>query len=126
MHQRKAEPDPVDVAVGARVRLLRKSRDISQERLAAAIGVTFQQVQKYERAANRISISMLARIAHALGTTVTELVDERPTDQRPFEDIMGLLGQPGTLELLRAFAGVSRTEQRRALIDVTRAVADLD
>ena len=49
-------PDPVDIAVGARVRLLRKARNVSQATLAEAIGVTFQQVQKYERASNRISI----------------------------------------------------------------------
>lgn len=59
-------PDPVDVFAGAQVRARRKELHISQERLAELSGITFQQVQKYERAANRISVSRLARIATAL------------------------------------------------------------
>ena len=55
--------DPIDVAVGARIRLLRKVRGLSQQALAEAAGVTFQQIQKYERGANRVSASMLTRIA---------------------------------------------------------------
>lgn len=58
--------DPVDIAVAARIRLARKMRGRSQQALAEAIGVTFQQVQKYESGANRVSASMLARIAAAL------------------------------------------------------------
>ena len=54
--------DPVDIAVGARIRLLRKLRGLSQQALAEAAGVTFQQIQKYERGANRVSASMLARM----------------------------------------------------------------
>lgn len=60
-------PDPVDVHVGARIRLRRKQLGQSQEALAEAIGLTFQQVQKYERAANRISASRLYRTARAQG-----------------------------------------------------------
>ena len=59
-------PDPIDVAVGLRLRTLRKSRGMSQEQLGRALGITFQQIQKYERGTNRISASMLVKSARAL------------------------------------------------------------
>lgn len=58
---------PVDVAVGQNIRLIRKARGLTQENLAAGLGVTFQQLQKYEKAANRVSCSMLIRICEQLG-----------------------------------------------------------
>jgi transcriptional regulator with XRE-family HTH domain len=63
-------PDPIDVHVGKRLRLRRKMEDMAQDTLAHRIGVTFQQVQKYENGANRISASRLYRIAQALGCGV--------------------------------------------------------
>jgi transcriptional regulator with XRE-family HTH domain len=64
-------PDPVDTHVGARLRMLRKLKNFSQEKLAQALGLTFQQVQKYERADNRIGASRLYHIAEALGVQVS-------------------------------------------------------
>ena len=119
-------PDPVDIAVGARVRLLRKARNVSQATLAEAIGVTFQQVQKYERASNRISISMLARIAETLGTNVAELVDERPSDQDSFDTMAQLMNAPGVLSLVQAFAKIPEGAQRRAALNLVRALAEQD
>jgi transcriptional regulator with XRE-family HTH domain len=63
-------PDPIDVEVGARIRVRRKYLSLSQSALAEALGLTFQQVQKYERGANRVSASMLVKIATRLDTTV--------------------------------------------------------
>src|SRR6476620_7936287 len=63
-------PNPVDRHVGLRIRLRRKELGVSQERLAEAIGLTFQQVQKYERAANRVSASKLWEMSRALSTSV--------------------------------------------------------
>ncbi len=119
-------PDPVDIAVGARVRLLRKARNVSQATLAEAIGVTFQQVQKYERASNRISISMLTRIAETLGTNVAELVDERPSDQDSFDTMAQLMNAPGVLSLVQAFAKIPEGAQRRAALNLVRALAEQD
>jgi len=65
--------DPVDIAVGDRIRQLRKARGITQTELASAIGLTFQQVQKYEKARNRISASKLAKIATIFDVDVAEL-----------------------------------------------------
>lgn len=126
MDEIKVGPDPVDVVVGTRVRLLRQARKLSQGALADAIGVTFQQVQKYERATNRISISMLARMARALDTTIPELVGESADDQRPLDALLQLLGEPGTLDLVRAFAEIRQGERRRAVLDLVRAIADTD
>lgn len=126
MDEIKVGPDPVDIVVGTRVRLLRQARKLSQGALAEAIGVTFQQVQKYERATNRISISMLARIARALDTTVPELVGENADDQRPFDALLQLMGEPGTLDLVRAFTDIPPGGRRRAILDLVRAMADTD
>ena len=59
--------DPIDVGVGARIRIRRRELGVSQGLLAEHLGLTFQQVQKYERGANRVSASMLVRIAERLG-----------------------------------------------------------
>src|SRR3954470_2230881 len=64
-------PNPVDRHVGLRIRLRRKELGVSQERLAQAIGLTFQQVQKYERAANRVSASKLWDMARVLSTSIS-------------------------------------------------------
>ncbi len=119
-------PDPVDVLVGERVRLLRKERGVSQNALAEAIGVTFQQVQKYERAANRISISMLSRIANALETSVADLIGEQDDGRRAFGDLAGLMGEAGALELLRAYASLPRGNLRRSVVELVTALAAQD
>lgn len=72
--------DPIDIAVGDRIRQLRKARGITQTELASAIGLTFQQVQKYEKARNRISASKLAQIAKIFKVDVAELF-EAPVDK---------------------------------------------
>jgi transcriptional regulator with XRE-family HTH domain len=64
-------PDPIDVHVGAKVRLRRKQLGLSQSALAEALGLTFQQDQKYERGANRVSASMLVRIARRLDVQIS-------------------------------------------------------
>src|SRR6201986_4924191 len=98
----EAVADPVDVAVGARIRLLRKVRGLSQQALAEAAGVTFQQIQKYERGANRVSASMLSRIAAALDTPVAEMFGESSPASGAIDEVAALLSEPGALELLRA------------------------
>jgi len=68
-------PDPIDVAVGARLRKIRKMRGLTQTQLGDAVGLTFQQVQKYERGTNRISASKLVRFAHFLKVPVISLFE---------------------------------------------------
>ena len=119
-------PDPVDIAVGERVRLLRKQRGESQNGLGEAIGVSFQQIQKYERGSNRISISMLSRIANFLGTTVADLIGEQDGGSSAFGDLAGLMSEPGALDLLRGYAALPRGAQRRAIVDLVTALAAED
>ena len=71
-----AEPDPIDIAVGRRMRRRRRQLDLSQAFVATRLGVTRHQVQKYEGGVNRLSASALVRLASALETTVAELVGE--------------------------------------------------
>lgn len=123
MNDKAKAPDQVDVLVGTRIRLLRKERGIAQDQLAKAIGVSFQQVQKYENAKNRVSISMLSRIARTLETTVGDLIGEQDDGHRAFEDIEGLMSQPGAIELLRAYASLPRGSQRRAVVDLVATMS---
>jgi transcriptional regulator with XRE-family HTH domain len=114
-------PDPIDVAVGARIRIRRRWLGFSQTQLANSLGITFQQVQKYERGANRVSASMLVKIASKLETTVAALVGE--DGQAPVEAIIyAQLATPGATELLAAYAQISDGEARRALLTITEGL----
>ena len=75
------QPHPLDVALGQSVRLRRRALRMSQQALADAIGVSFQQVQKYERGTNRVSFSRLVEISHTLGCRVSDLVDDLDEDK---------------------------------------------
>jgi transcriptional regulator with XRE-family HTH domain len=119
----EALADPIDIAVGARIRLLRKVRGLSQQALAEAAGVTFQQIQKYERGANRVSASMLSRIAGALDAPVAEMFGEGAAAQGGIDEVAALLAEPGALELLRAYVHLPRGAQRVTLVDFVRALA---
>jgi transcriptional regulator with XRE-family HTH domain len=114
--------DPVDVAVGARIRLFRKLRGLSQQALAESAGVTFQQIQKYERGANRVSASMLARIAGALRTPIAELFGETGNGAGAVDEVAAMLAQPGAIELLRAYSSLPRGAARAALVDFVRTL----
>jgi transcriptional regulator with XRE-family HTH domain len=113
-------PDPIDAEVGARIRLRRRSLKMSQTRLATAVGLSFQQVQKYELGRNRVSASMLVRIARALGVTVSELLGEASL---PDDALVRLLDTPGARELLTAFAATGNGELRRQLLVLVRALS---
>jgi len=114
--------DPVDIAVGARIRLLRKVRGLSQQALAEAAGVTFQQIQKYERGANRVSASMLSRIAGTLQAPVSEMFGETSPASSAIDEVAALLSEPGALELLRAYAHLPRGAPRATLVDFVRSL----
>jgi transcriptional regulator with XRE-family HTH domain len=116
-------PDPLDVMVGAKIRIFRIHRRVSQADLAEQIGVTFQQVQKYEKGMNRVGASRLSRIATVLGVSIGELF-ESPGDKladsaSPFR----LLAEPGALRLLRSYARTSDPCARRAVIELAEATA---
>jgi len=118
-----AGPDPIDIAVGHRIRVRRKWLAISQSTLADYLGVSFQQVQKYERGANRVSASMLVRIAKRLETTVGELVGE-DAEPRGDQSLFEKLATPGAVQLLEAFAKLNQPSLRAAVLNLTRALVE--
>ena len=119
-------PNVVDIHVGGRVRMRRKMLGISQETLAEALKLTFQQVQKYERGANRVSASMLTRIARTLGVPVSEMFGEAsPANASAVDEVAALLAEPGALELLKAYADLPRGASRSALVEFVRSLGNL-
>lgn len=113
--------DPVDRYVGARIRAERTQVGLTQSQLGAAVGVTFQQIQKYERGTNRVSASMLVRAAKALGVSVSCLFPEPEgvTDEQATAGIGAF--KDGRL-LAECFAAMS-PEQRQLLVSVAREFA---
>ena len=117
-------PDPIDVAVGLRLRTLRKSRGLSQDQLGRSLGITFQQIQKYERGTNRVSASMLVRAARFLGVAPTALLPEEgdPTPRSPA--VLSLLANMrGVEELVETYARIKSPRLRRAVLQLSRSLA---
>lgn len=126
-------PNPVDLHVGARIRMRRKLLGVSQEKLAEQLGLTFQQVQKYERGANRVSASKLYEIAKALQTSVAYFFDglaETRGDAQPSvldggsEFMHELVMTPEGLELAALFPKLKRGRVRRRVLDLVKALAE--
>jgi transcriptional regulator with XRE-family HTH domain len=116
-------PDPIDVEVGARIRARRKFFGISQTKLADALSLTFQQIQKYERGANRVSASTLVRIARELDITVAALVGEQEEAIPHRTEVFRSLGTTGALELLTAYAKIRDADVRKAMVQLVKTVA---
>jgi transcriptional regulator with XRE-family HTH domain len=120
-------PDPVDVHVGARIRTRRLLLGMNQETLASALGLTFQQVQKYEGGANRVSASRLAEVAEVLGVPVAyffrdlELTGE--TGAGEGREIREMMQRPEAIELIRWYYAIASSEVRRQFIEMVKAVA---
>ncbi|ARJ66363.1 transcriptional regulator [Magnetospirillum sp. ME-1] len=134
------QPNPVDIHVGARVRLRRTLMGMSQEKLGESIGLTFQQVQKYERGANRIGASRLFDLSRVLDVPVSFFFDdmaETVQDQSPVavaRGVSGLSEEPAgfeadpmtkreTLELVRAYYSITDPQVRRRVYDLAKALA---
>jgi transcriptional regulator with XRE-family HTH domain len=132
--QRSDKPNPIDVQVGSRVRLRRNMLGLSQEKLGMAIGLTFQQVQKYERGANRIGASRLHELSRVLDVPVSFFFDDVDPVRAPA--IPGGFAEPPaeafdsdplrrreTVELVDAYYAVEDPTVRRRLLDLARALA---
>ena len=105
--QQESTPNRLDVALGLRIRQRRKALGVSQTALADAIGLTFQQIQKYERGFNRVSFSRLVDIAHALDCRVVDLIgdlDDATIPSPLFRQDTAHLRESGAPELLAAYA----------------------
>jgi transcriptional regulator with XRE-family HTH domain len=119
-------PHPLDVALGSRIRLRRRELALSQEQLAREIGITFQQVQKYEHGTNRVSFSRLVEIARALGCGVMDIVGDldSTTNSSLFSEQMIRLNEPGAAELLEAYASIDSPKHRRAILNLAKQLAE--
>ena len=113
-------PNGTDVLVGERVRLRRKQLSMTQTDLAKRLGITFQQVQKYEKGTNRVGASRLAHLAQILEVPITFFFPHPDTTDGP-DEILALLADPQALELQRAFTLVTSPAMRRAIIALARA-----
>ena len=134
---RNGKPNPVDVHVGSRVRLRRTLLGMSQEKLGEAIGLTFQQVQKYERGANRIGASRLFNLSQVLDVPVSFFFDDMPREaadapvigeeddeDRVVEYEPDPMAKRETLELVRAYYRITDPGVRKRLFELTKAVAN--
>jgi transcriptional regulator with XRE-family HTH domain len=125
-------PDPVDVHVGQRLRQRRTLLGMSQEKLANAFGVSFQQVQKYERGANRISASRLHLLTKVLDVPITYFFEGLPDDMPARGDVVEpsegdeQMTSRETLELVRAYYRIGDPTVRRRVVDLVRALGRMD
>ena len=133
----KGFPNPVDVHVGARIRLRRTLLGLSQSTLAEQLGLTFQQVQKYERGSNRVSSSRLFDLCRILNVPIAYFFDEMPgtVQDRSPSRLMGLAHPPTveyepdpmakreTLELVRAYYRISDPALRKRLFELIKSIA---
>lgn len=120
----KPGPGPLDLNVGARIRLRRKALGITQGQLAEALGLTFQQVQKYERGVNRVSAGVLVKIARRLDMPVAALLGEEGGGAH--EQIApSVMVTRGAVELLEVYAAIGDRQARAALLAVARSLAQI-
>jgi transcriptional regulator with XRE-family HTH domain len=128
------KPNPIDAHVGTRVRLRRMLLGMSQEKLGEHLGLTFQQVQKYEKGVNRIGASRLFDLSRVLGVPVQFFYDEAPSDliessltpgfsERPAESyVVEFLSTREGLELNKAFVKIADPKVRRSVVELVRAL----
>ena len=130
------KPNPVDVHVGSRVRLRRTLLGFSQEKLGEAIGLTFQQVQKYERGANRIGSSRLYQLSRVLDVPVSFFFEDMPDEisgakkrvvreaanDKTAESGDEPLMKRETLELVRAYYKINDAQVRKRIFELVKCV----
>jgi transcriptional regulator with XRE-family HTH domain len=116
-----------DVIVGLRIQTLRKSRGLSQTALGVAIGVTFQQIQKYENGTNRVGAGRLGDIARVLGAPVSAFFDEGDdAAAQEKTDVFDFLRAPGAVDLLNAFITIEDDQLRREVLALVRSAARME
>ena len=122
-------PNSIDMHVGSRVRMRRKTLKMTQTALADALGLTFQQVQKYEKGANRIGAGRLQHIAHFLQVPIEFLFDGAPggsmKDINPltFDYVSDFVASPDGLALLKAFTQLKDAAMRRRVLNLVEQIS---
>ncbi len=134
MAENKKKPNPIDIHVGSRVRLRRTMQSMSQEKLGNSLGITFQQIQKYEKGANRIGASRLQNIATVLNTPIAFFFEDAPSgdgsakggmeESNSTNYVVDFLSSSEGLQLNRSFVKITDTKVRRKIIDLVKALAE--
>ena len=128
----KKAPNPIDIYVGSRVRLRRMMLSMSQEKLGEHLGITFQQIQKYEKGTNRIGASRLQHIATVLEVPVSFFFEDAPgtpqeaaglAESRPENYVIDFLSSSEGLQLNRAFVQIKDQKVRRKIVELVREIA---
>lgn len=128
----RRDPNFIDVHVGNRIRMRRQLVGMSQEKLGELLGITFQQVQKYEKGANRISASRLYLSAKVLGVPVQFFFDDLPgvenhggmSEAREEDTVLAALMNAEGVTLAKAFRDATSTNKRRLISTVAKLIAD--
>jgi transcriptional regulator with XRE-family HTH domain len=129
MSDQKKKPNPIDIHVGSRIRLRRNILGMSQEKLGESLGITFQQIQKYEKGTNRVGASRLQAISQILEVPPAFFFENAPggTDGMMEESqttyVVDFLSSSEGVQLNRAFARIEDPKIRRKVIDLVRALA---
>ena len=134
MAENKKRPNPIDIHVGSRIRLRRNLLGLSQEKLGESLGITFQQIQKYEKGTNRVSASRLQAIASILEVPVSYFFQDAPggaavegmEEDNSTTYVVDFLSSTEGLRLNRAFIRISDPKVRARIIDLVRSLADED
>lgn len=133
MATEKRKPNPIDIHVGSRVRLRRTMIGMSQEKLGDALGITFQQIQKYEKGANRVGASRLQEISRVLNTPISFFFEDAPGSPGSGEGfqettstnyVVDFLSSSDGLQLNKAFVKIEDPKVRRKLVELAKALAN--
>ena len=132
----KKIPNPIDVHVGSRVRLRRTMKGMSQEKLGDSLGITFQQIQKYEKGSNRIGASRLQNISTILETPISFFFEDAPDssgsqakgmgEAKSTNYVVDFLSSTEGLQLNRAFVKIDDANVRRKIVDLVKSLATYD
>jgi len=121
------KPDPVDIEVGQRIKIQRLAAGLSQTELGESIGVTFQQVQKYEKGANRVGAGRLTQIARVLNVPVNTFFEGRDSIEKVaaqgVESPLSLITYPHAFRLLQAYSTLTDGELRRSIVELVERIA---
>ncbi|WP_377291290.1 helix-turn-helix domain-containing protein [Rhizobium sp. SG2393] len=133
MIENKKKPNPIDIHVGSRIRLRRTMLGMSQEKLGEQLGITFQQIQKYEKGTNRVGASRLQNISGILNVPVSFFFEDAPGEagvtQSGFSEasssnyVVDFLSSSEGLQLNRAFVKIADPKVRRKIVDLVKAIA---
>ncbi|WP_439273052.1 helix-turn-helix domain-containing protein [Pseudochrobactrum sp. HB0163] len=136
MTENKKKPNPIDIHVGSRIRLRRNMLGLSQEKLGENLGITFQQIQKYEKGTNRVGASRLQAISSILSVPVAFFFEDAPeqagqaaagfSEEHETNYVVDFLHTSEGVQLTRYFTKIADPKVRRKIIDLVKTLANED